>query len=315
MKILSAESVNCDIRPAQNAITKTRLTRFSIKSGPRRKQLLTSLIALGIILPGVSLTMNSSIFASKSVPSLSPTPTLKVTTEDATGATLTGYYVALYQSGVPIASGYSPATFTLIAGVTYTVESYGYGYCTFDRWLDTGSTSSQREVAIASDTTLTAVLNCGSETTTTSTTTSATASTTSTSVTTTSTSAGSTGVTVYAHRIPASYWDPCFATTCTNPYASCDASCTGPGVTMYFEVYDSAGNFIEGGFANENGFTFTGLVPGVTYYVYPDDCNMCHGSVHDVVFQHWSDGSTVRPIAVAPGQSLDAWYSCTNSCA
>ena len=84
---------------------------------------------------------------------------------------------------------------------------------------------------------------------------------------------------------------------------------------MYFALYDSAGNFITGGFADEHGFTFTGLTAGSTYYVYPDDCNMCHGSVHDVVFQHWGDGSTVRPITVTVGQSLDAWYSCTNQCA
>jgi hypothetical protein len=123
------------------------------------------------------------------------------------------------------------------------------------------------------------------------------------------------GITISAHRIPASYWDNCFATTCTNPYAPCDATCTGPGATMYVELQDSTGNVLQSGYADENGFTFTGLTPGVTYYLYPDDCNMCHGSPHNVVFEHWGDGSTVRPLAVTVGESLSAWYSCTNQCA
>lgn len=117
----------------------------------------------------------------------------------------------------------------------------------------------------------------------------------------------SAGITVYASRIQSSYWDPCFASTCS--------AGTGPGTTMYFELYNSAGTLIQSGYANENGYTFTGLSPGTTYYVYPDDCNACHGSMHNVVFQYWGDGSTVRPMAATVGTSLDAWYSCTNNCA
>jgi hypothetical protein len=126
--------------------------------------------------------------------------------------------------------------------------------------------------------------------------------------------AGSAGITVSAHRIPASYWGPCFATTCTNPDASCGTSCTGEGTAMYFALYDSSGAFIAGGFANENGFTFRGLSRGVTYYLYPEDCDMCHGSAHDVVFEQWENGSTANPISVSVGENLDAWYSCTNGC-
>lgn len=118
----------------------------------------------------------------------------------------------------------------------------------------------------------------------------------------------STGITVYAHRIPASYWDPCFATTCS--------AGTGPGATMYFGLYDSSGKLIQSGFADENGYTFSGLNPDDTYYVYPADCGFCHISLHDVVFEYWGDNhSTVRQRGTTVGSNLDAWYSCSNSCA
>ena len=39
-----------------------------------------------------------------------------------------------------------------------------------------------------------------------------------------------------------------------------------------------------------------------------------HTATHDVVFDHWGDGSNVRPLAASVGSSLDAWYSCTNGC-
>ena len=83
---------------------------------------------------------------------------------------------------------------------------------------------------------------------------------------------------------------------------------------MYFALLDSVGNLLQEGYADENGYKFTGLTVGVTYYVYPDDCNRCHGSSHNVVFKHWGDGSLARPRAATVGSSLDAWYSCTNGC-
>ncbi len=122
------------------------------------------------------------------------------------------------------------------------------------------------------------------------------------------TTAPSTGITVYAHRIPAPYWDPCFAYTCS--------AGTGPGAKMYFGLYDSSGKLVQSGYSDENGYTFAGLNVTATYYVYPADCDMCHVSFHDVVFQYWGDNhSNVRPRAAMVGASLDAWYSCTNGCA
>jgi hypothetical protein len=89
---------------------------------------------------------------------------------------------------------------------------------------------------------------------------------------------------------------------------------TGPPTTMFFELLDSSGNVVQTGYADERGHTFTGLTPGVTYYVYPEDCDMCHGAPHDVVFQHWGDGSTVRPRAETVGSRVNAWFSCTAGC-
>jgi hypothetical protein len=157
-------------------------------------------------------------------------------------------------------------------------------------------------------TTTSTTSSTSSSTTTTATTTTSSTTVTSTSTTTSTTTTSSVvgGIRVYAHRIPATYWDPCFASTCS--------AGSGPGVTMYFELQDSSGRLIQSGYADENGYTFTGLTPGVTYYVYPDDCTGCHGSTHDVVFNHWGDGSTIRPRAATVGSSLDAWYSCTNGC-
>ena len=114
------------------------------------------------------------------------------------------------------------------------------------------------------------------------------------------------GITVYASRIAASYWDPCFATECS--------AGTGPGATMYFALYNSAGALIASGFSDEHGYTFAGLTPGTTYYLDAESCDMCHGAPHDVVFEYWGSGSTAVPLAVTVGSTVDAWYSCTLEC-
>jgi hypothetical protein len=74
---------------------------------------------------------------------------------------------------------------------------------------------------------------------------------------------------------------------------------------------------VGSGFADENGLTFSGLTAGDTYFVYPGDCTLCHGSTHDVLFDHWADGGNTRPRAVtvtSAGAAIDAWYICTNGC-
>jgi hypothetical protein len=323
------------------------------------------------------------------------TSTLTINTQALNGTKITGFYSELYNSaGKVAAKGYSPKTYTLTDGATYTVEVDGYGSCNFDHWADTGSTSYLRTISISSDTQIAAVYNCGGSTG------SGSASVTVSSVdndnnvltgyyvqildpsgnvvatgytpqtfsdlvagasysvqvdgyqscsfshwsnganadpmtfTASSSQAftatlrcgsgGETGsgpgtITIYDHRIPAGYWADCFALTCSNPLdPSCADNCTGPGASMWVVLYDSAGNVVATGFSNENGLTFSGLNPSTTYYLYPSDCDLCHGSTHDVLFHNWGPGTgtnDLRPLPViANGTYVDAWYTCTNGC-
>ncbi|HEX2556957.1 MAG TPA: hypothetical protein VHK86_01425 [Nitrososphaera sp.] len=107
-----------------------------------------------------------------------------------------------------------------------------------------------------------------------------------------------------AHRVADPTWAPCFALTC-------DAG-TGPGASMYFVVYNSSGAIIANGFADETGTIIKGLSVGSTYYVYPTDCNLCHNSTHNVVFDHWADDSSERPRGFTASsntqQNADAYY-------
>ncbi|MHB8567740.1 MAG: hypothetical protein ACYC7D_14590 [Nitrososphaerales archaeon] len=121
-----------------------------------------------------------------------------------------------------------------------------------------------------------------------------------TSSSTTTTASDSGVITIYASRVPSPYWAACFATICSTG--------TGPGATMYFALYNSSGSLVTTAFANENGYNFTGLNLHSMYYVYPNDCDYCHNSPHNVVFSHWGNGNTTRPLEVAVGSSLNAWF-------
>jgi hypothetical protein len=105
--------------------------------------------------------------------------------------------------------------------------------------------------------------------------------------------AGEGTITAYAYRIPSEHWGPTF---------------TGANAQMYFVLYDSTGDIVRTGFADINGYAITGLDPGEQYYIYPTDCNSCHGDDHDVAFRYWEDGSTDRPRPVTAGASVGAYY-------
>jgi hypothetical protein len=240
-----------------------------------------------------STQTTSTTSTSTTTSSAGGTSELSVATQMNGGGTITGLYTAIYQNESScedclVASGYTPAQFTVNNGQTYMVEVDDYSSYYFQYWQDTGSVNANRTFTTSSDLSFAAVFCDGPP----------------------GTCPDPTpvnGITVYAHRVPASYWDPCFA-------AACSAG-TGPGATMYFDLLNSAGNVIAGGFANEQGWTFSGLSPNATYYVDATSCDQCHGADHDVVFQYWGDNSsTTNPLPATSGASLDAWFSCTNDC-
>src|SRR2546428_410774 len=139
-------------------------------------------------------TTTTSTSATSTTTGANGVSNLTINSMDTTGAALAGYWTALSQNGQELANGYTPATYTLSSGQTYTLEADGYASCSFDHWLDTNSPNNLRDVSITSDTSLTAVLNCGNTVTTTTTTTATT--TTSTTSTTTTTLAASSQISV-----------------------------------------------------------------------------------------------------------------------
>lgn len=209
------------------------------------------------------------------------TSTVIVNSVNQDGTNLPGASVTLLQSGQVQASGTTSATFNTIVGFTYQLKTTStFDGCTFSNWSVNDNNSAASFVATSSPPTLNAVFDCNN--------------------------GGATTITVYAHRIPAGYWAPCFATVC--------AAGTGPGASMFFALYLKNGTLVSTGFSDENGLQFTGLTPGVTYMVLAENCDLCHGSTHDVLFDHWGNGTTTDPIYVTAGAVLDAWYTCTNGC-
>jgi hypothetical protein len=211
---------------------------------------------------------------------------------DQNGNGIHGYYTILKGSS-GTTTGFTNVTFATTSGQTYSVQVDGYGSCSFNNWAGGSTSNPMTFTATNKPQTFTAVYSCGGT--------------------------HPTGITIFDHRIPASYWAPCFATQCTNPLASCNTSCTGPGASMYFTLYDAHGNVVATGFADESGKTITGLTPGAVYYIYPADCDLCHGSTHDVLFHYWgtSQGTEInstRPLQVTVGETVNAWYNCTNGC-
>ena len=223
--------------------------------------------------------------------------TVTVNSVAVNGSSISGFYVALTDGGSVVASGFTPTNFSATAGATYSIQADSYGACTFSNWSDGVRGNPRSFTASSTGSEFTAVYNCGGGT--------------------YEGGAGPGTITIYDHRIAASYWAPCFAATCANPTASCGQSCTGPGASMWVVLYNSSGDVVATGFSNENGLTFSGLNPSATYYLYPADCDQCHASTHDVLFAYWGDNSTsTRPLPIAAnGTYVDAWYTCTNGCA
>jgi hypothetical protein len=217
---------------------------------------------------------------------------VSVTSVDQYGNVLPGDYYNVFQvaygpSGgqrsLVVATGVTTSTFAATSGTAYTLQVYAYGSCTFSHWKNGVLGNPMPFTATVGTLSFTAVYNCPGAI------------------------ANNGSITIYDHRMPQSNWAACFALVC--------GAGTGPGASMWVVLYDSAGTIVGTGFSNENGLTFSGLNPSATYLVYPADCTLCHTSTHDVLFNHWGDGSATRPLAVtANDTSLIAWYNCTNTC-
>jgi hypothetical protein len=82
---------------------------------------------------------------------------------------------------------------------------------------------------------------------------------------------------------------------------------------MYFLVYNSTGFLVSSGLTDESGKTVTGLKSGESYWVWPQDCDKCHGGDHDVAFRYWDNDptNTVNPrsvVAQDSGVNVGAYY-------
>ena len=83
--------------------------------------------------------------------------TLTVNTKYSNGQSITGMWTTLMQNGQVVASGFSPAQFTLVSGQQYTVTVSDYQSTVFERWQDTGSTNPARTIAITQNMAVTAL--------------------------------------------------------------------------------------------------------------------------------------------------------------
>jgi hypothetical protein len=84
-----------------------------------------------------------------------------VNSVDQNGNAITGYWTALYDaSGSAVATGFTPKTFSTIAGTSYNIEADSYGSCTFSKWSNGATSDPMSFTAAASAETFTAVYNC-----------------------------------------------------------------------------------------------------------------------------------------------------------
>jgi len=86
---------------------------------------------------------------------------ITVQTVDTSNNAINGLYTTLSQNGAVINSGFTPKSFTVGNGQTYTVEVQDYSSYHFLYWQDTGSTNRDRTVTPGGSLTLTAVYCIG----------------------------------------------------------------------------------------------------------------------------------------------------------
>jgi hypothetical protein len=241
----------------------------------------TLVIILGVIAAGAALFL--AIAVSPVTNPIAKTGTaqgvistsfkLSIISVDSSGSEIEGY-TTLSRNGLQIQSAFGAAEFTLDSDQTYQVAVWGSGSYAFDHWSDTGSSERRRSISIEEDTYLTAVFKNTN--------------------TKPPLQPSETSIIVYAKRVPNPSWGETF---------------TSANAGMFIMLMDSSNGMLQKGIVDENGYAFTGLKKGATYYVYPADCDGCHGSDHDVDFSRWKDGSTERPRAVTTGSSVEAYFA------
>lgn len=239
-----------------------------------------TLIILGVLAAGAALFLAIAVFPA-TIPigktgtaqgDISTPFKLSIISVDSSGYEIEGY-TTLSRNGLQIQSALGPAEFALDSSQPYQVAAWGSGSYAFDHWSDTDSAERRRTISIEEDTYLTAVFkNTNSKP---------------------PLQPSDTSIIVYAKRVPSPSWGETF---------------TSANAGMFIMLMDSSNAMIQKGIVDENGYAFTGLKKGATYYVYPADCDGCHGSEHDVDFRHWKDGSTARPRAVTTGSSVEAYF-------
>jgi len=94
---------------------------------------------------------------STEVYSITPATTVELTviTVDSVDVEITELFIAIFQGGVIVDSGFSPATFNVNIGESYEVGTADFGSTVFDHW-ENNSTAQPRPFSITSDTTFTA---------------------------------------------------------------------------------------------------------------------------------------------------------------
>jgi len=90
-------------------------------------------------------------------PDAIPIVELTVRSEDDARRTITGYFTVLSQTGVVLETGFTPASFMLNSGETYTIEAQDFENIVFKEWKLTGSTDNERDIAIITNTEIIAV--------------------------------------------------------------------------------------------------------------------------------------------------------------
>ena len=82
---------------------------------------------------------------------------LTVNSIDTDGNPISGYFTVLSQGGVIDSTAFTPATFSPENGIQHNVQVQNFGNYIFGNWLDTGSTTGDRDISINKNTEITAI--------------------------------------------------------------------------------------------------------------------------------------------------------------